>query len=217
MITDYGSLKSEIQLYLYNRKDLDAVIPSFIQLAEKKVFRQLRCRFNEAEFSGVLDPDNTGFELPEDFLEMKFLTVNSKPLERISDIEYLSRINSDNAGGEPTLFARVLNDIKVWRQADSDYDFSFVYWATQEGDLVVDTDTTPVLGFAPDLYLYASLIEAMPFIVKDERLTTWQAMFSQAMDEVNNQTIEGEYAGSNVSVSSPYSDPIRGIQSGRRL
>ncbi len=217
MITDYGSLKEEVKLYLYNRKDMDARIPSFISLAEKKIFRQLRCRFNETEVSGDLGSDPNGFPLPVDFLEMKFLTVNGKPMQRRSEIDYLSRINVDNAAGEPSWFARILNNIKLWRSADSDYEFRFVYWETQEGDMVLDADTTPVLGFAPDLYLYAALIEAMPFIVKDERLTTWQAMFSQAMDEINHQTIEGEYAGSNVSVSSVYSDPIRGIQSGRRV
>lgn len=216
MITDYASLKSEIQLYLYNRKDLDNVIPSFISLGERKVFRQLRCRANEAKITGDLTEDVTGFSLPADFREMKFLTVNSKPLERRSDIDYLTRVNVDNAGGEPSWFARVLNEIKLWRTADSAYAYEFVYWQTQEG-MSLDADTTASLQLAPELFLYASLIEAMPFLVKDERLTIWQAMFSQAMDEINYQTRESEYAGSPVSVSSAYSDPIRGIQSGRRL
>ena len=79
MITNYGTLKSQVQLYLYNRKDLTAQIPEFISLAEKKVFRQLRCRFNEVLISDTLT-DNTGFALPENFVEMKFLTVNEKPL-----------------------------------------------------------------------------------------------------------------------------------------
>ena len=225
MATNYGELKEEVRVYLYNRKDLNTQIPQFIAFAEKKIFRLLRCRANEKLASGVLgsgEPDEpvsdaTGLVLPDDFIEMKFLTVNSKPLERISEIEYLSLINSDNAGGEPSRFARIINDLKFWRQADSDYDFEFVYWEDQSGDLVEDEDTTPVLDYAPDLYLYASLIEAMPFLVKDERLGTWQAMFSQAMDEIDHETKESEYAGSNVAVSSAYSDPIRGVQSGRRL
>ena len=217
-ITNYGELKTTVQEYLYNRKDLDSQIPGFIAFAEKKIFRQLRCRDNELQVDGSLvEGEESSITLPDDFLEMKFITVNGKPLERRSDIDYLSRIAVDNAGGEPTWFARLLNEIKLWRTADSDYDFSFVYWATQEGLLVDDADSTSVLLFAPDLYLYASLIEAMPYLVKDDRLTTWQAMFKQAMDEIDHQTQEGEYAGSNVSVSSAYSDPIRGIQSGRRL
>ena len=44
-----------------------------------------------------------------------------------------------------------------------------------------------------------------------------ERLFEQGLAQVDNQTQESEYAGSNVSVSSPYTDPIRGIQSGRRL
>lgn len=221
MAENYGELKEEIRDYLYGRKDLQARIPQFISFGEKKIFRQLRCRANEKVQTGQLgevDPeDTTGFVLPDDFLEMKFLLVNTKPLERISDLEYQRLISVDNAGGVPSRFARVLNDIKVWRNGDSDYEYEFVYWYDQAGDMVDDADSTPVLLFAPDLYLYAALIEAMPFLVKDERIATWQAMFAQAMEEVDHQTKEGEYAGSPVSVQSAYSDPIRGIQTGRRL
>lgn len=217
MAANYGELKEEIRSYLYNRKDLATRIPQFIAFAEKKIFRLLRCRANEKKVSGDLSLDRTGFTLPDDFIEFKFLTVNGKPMTRISEIEYLSKINIDDAAGEPSQFARVINDIKLWRQADSDYNYDFVYWYDQSGDMVLDADTTPILDYAPDLYLYAALIEAMPFLVKDERLGTWQAMFSQAMDEIDHETKESEYAGSNVSVSNAYADPIRGVQSGRRL
>jgi hypothetical protein len=216
MAANYGELKEEVRAYLYNRKDLAVNIPQFIAFAEKKIFRLLRCRANEKLFVGDLSLDNTGFTLPADFIEMKFLTVNEKPLERISEIEYLSKINTDNAGGEPSQFARIIDEIKFWRQADSDYAYSYVYWNDQSGLMVDDADTTPVLLYAPDIYLYASLIEAMPFLVKDERLGTWQAMFSQAMDEIDHQTKESEYAGSPVAVSNAYADSSRVSQNGRR-
>ena len=220
MAANYGELKAEIKDYLYGRKDLDTRIPGWIDLAERRIFRQLRCRANEKIFNGVINtdtPDGFGFTLPDDFIEFKYLTVNTKPLQRISEIEYFSKFGVDEAGGEPTLYARVINEIKFWRAADSDYAFQYVYWYDQTGDMSADIDSTPVLLFAPDLYLYGALIEGMPFLVKDERLATWQNMFSQRIDEINFQTSESEYAGSNVSVGSPYSDPIRGVQSGRRL
>ncbi len=216
MAVNYGELKEEVRTYLYNRKDLTAQIPTFISFGEQKIFRQFRQRENEKMESGDLSLDPTGFTLPDDFLEMKFLLVNGKPMERKSEIEYLSRLNVDDAAGEPSWFARILNEIKLWREADADYSYEFVYWYTQAGDMVDDADSTPALLLAPDAYLYAALIEAMPYLVKDERITTWQAMFSQCMDELDHLYKEGEYAGSNVSVSSPYNDGIRGAQSGRR-
>ena len=215
MITNYGELKAEIATYLYNRKDLTASIETFIALGEKKIFRKLRCRANEVLVADDLTADRTGFELPTDFLEMKFIEVSGVPLERKSEIEYMAMSRTDSAGGVPIIFARIVNDIKFWREADDDYDYSYVYWQTQEGLMTQDEDVTPVLTFAPDLYLFASLIEAMPFIVKDERLPVWQQMFASSLEEIDYQTKESEYAGSPVSVSSPYSDPVRGTQRGR--
>ena len=217
MAVNYGELIEEVRSYLYNRKDLTLRIPQFIAFGENTIFRRLRCRVNEKSFTTDLELDKTGFPLPDDFLEMKYLLVNGKPLERRSDIDYLARLSADNAPGEPTWFARVLGDIKLWREADDAYDVEMIYWQDQAGDMTEDADSTPVLLFAPDLYLYAALIEAMPFLAKDERIGTWQNMFEQGLAQVDNQTKESEYAGSNVSVSSPYTDPIRGIQSGRRL
>ena len=217
MAVNYGELVEEVRVYLYNRKDLTLRIPQFIAFGENTIFRRLRCRANEKRFTTDLTLDKTGFELPADFIEMKYLLVDGKPMERRSDIDYLSRINVDNAPGLPSWFARVLNDIKVWREADDGYDVEMIYWYNQAGDMTLDADSTPVLLFAPDSYLYAALIEAMPFLAKDDRIGTWQNMFEQGLAQVDNQTQESEYAGSNVSVSSPYTDPIRGIQSGRRL
>ena len=216
MAVNYGELVEEVRSYLYNRKDLTAIIPQFITFGENTIFRRLRCRANEKSFTTTLT-ENFGFTLPDDFIEMKYLLVEGRPMTRISDIEYHDLLNSDNAAGLPSRFARVVNDIKIWRQADSEYDVEMIYWNDQAGDMVNDEDSTPVLLFAPDLYLYAALIEAMPFLAKDERIGTWQNMFEQGLAQVEYQTQESEYAGSNVNVSSAYSDPIRGVQSGRRL
>ena len=78
MATNYGELKEEVRAYLYNRKDLTVNIPQFINFGERRIFRQLRCRANEAQVTGDLTLDNTGFPLPADFLEMKFLLVTGR-------------------------------------------------------------------------------------------------------------------------------------------
>ena len=217
MITDYLSLQDEIKAYLYNRKDLDAQIPNFIAIAERKIFRTLRCPENEAIFNDKA-PDNDVLDQipqPADFAEVKMLRINSKPLERVSERELEGLRAIDFAAGEPSKFARVLNNLKFWRLSDSNYDIELYYWTDLSGALVADTDTNAILTKYPDLYLYGSLIESMPFLVDDGRLMTWQEMYSQAMEYVNNLTIEQEYSGSPGQVSSVYPDPIRGHQRGR--
>ena len=214
---DYQTLQDNIRSWLYNRRDLDAEIVAFIEIAERKIFRELRCPENEATVAFQAPVNDTLPQVPQpaDFAELKTVTVNLKPCERVSEIEMQGILAVDNAPGEPSKFARILNDLVFWRIPDSNYPIELYYFQDLSGQLVNPTDTNPILTKYPDLYLYGSLIEAMPFLVDDPRLATWQDMYRQAMDYVNNLTVEQEYSGSPVSVSSVYPDPIRGHARGR--
>src|SRR5258708_32830926 len=48
MISDYASLQSELQSWLWNRSDVVARIPTFIQLAEAQMNRRLQTRLSIA-------------------------------------------------------------------------------------------------------------------------------------------------------------------------
>ena len=209
MITNYGELQATIKKYLYNRKNLDGDIKTFISIAEKKMFRALRCPENERQYTeevaeGLSIPEITE---PSDFLEIKFLNVNGKPMKRISDLALQTELATDYAPGEPSKFARVLDKYVFWRIPDSNYKVDLYYWTDfSDTPLVLDDDTNAVLLAYPDLYLYGALLEAMPFLVDDQRLTTWQAMYQQALDYIDHRTKEQEYSGSPVSVGGIYSD-----------
>lgn len=209
MITDYGTLQSSIKAYLYNRKDLDDRIPGFIQIAEMKIFRALRAPENEKAVQFTIPEGQTIPRItePTDFLEIKFLKMNGTPLTRISDIDMETKLSEDPAPGLPSQFARVLNEYVFWRIPDSNYTVDLFYWTDfSDTPLSDDTDTNPILTTYPDLYLYGALLEAMPFLVDDQRVGTWQTLFGQTMEYIEHRTTEQEYSGSPVSVGSPYSD-----------
>ena len=56
-------------------------------------------------------------------------------------------------------------------------------------ELVFATPTSKhdLLADAPDLYLYGSLKAAAPFFKEEERLQMWQALFTEARDELELQ------------------------------
>ena len=214
---DYQTLQANIKSYLYNRKDLDEIVLTWIELAETKIFRELRSPENEAIFEDQAPEDNILESIPQpaDFVEAKMLSVNEKPLERVSEREIKGLLAIDAAAGEPSKFARILNDLIFWRIPDSNYTVELYYWQDLSGNLVDPTDTNAILTKYPDLYLYGSLIEAMPFLVDDQRLGVWVERYKTTMDGINHRTIEQEYSGSPVQVSSAYPDPIRGHERGR--
>lgn len=45
--------------------------------------------------------------------------------------------------------------------------------------------------FAPNLLLYASLLEAAPFLKNDDRIPTWEAMYMRAAQALNQEDVEG--------------------------
>jgi hypothetical protein len=44
--------------------------------------------------------------------------------------------------------------------------------------------------YAPDLLLYATLLEATPFLKKDERMQTWQALYDRAAQALNGEDLK---------------------------
>ena len=44
--------------------------------------------------------------------------------------------------------------------------------------------------YAPDLLLYATLLEAAPFLKKDERIQTWQQMYDRAAQAFDGEDLK---------------------------
>ena len=208
-ITNYGELQSEIQAYLYNRADLSTHILTFIALGEKKLFRRLRCRENETEeiTTPPVSTSQVTLSVPSDYLETKMMRhYGGKTLTRKSELEIAQLLFDEPASGEPKYFGRVDDTFYFWPPPDSDDPVKHLYWQDLSGNLSLDADTNVVLTTYPDLYLYAALIEAMPFLVRDDRIVTWQKMFEETLIGVNESTAEQEFSGSVTSVGGAYGD-----------
>jgi hypothetical protein len=53
-----------------------------------------------------------------------------------------------------------------------------------------DSQTNWLTEYAPDVLLYATLLEATPFLKKDERIGTWQAMYDRAAQALNGEDLK---------------------------
>ena len=59
-------------------------------------------------------------------------------------------------------------------------DLALTYYASIPA--LADDDTNWLLDKAPDLYLYASLLEAAPYLKNDQRIPVWMNAAAQAAD-----------------------------------
>lgn len=197
-IATYDGLKAAIANWL-NRTDLTAEIPDFIELAENRILHEIRTPTNEKTI--LLSVNSEGYAtLPSDFLEAKDVFWNYNPLKRVS----LTEIHSyQDQAGVPTCFARETYRLKFFPTSGttSANEARMIYYY-DVGRLASDTQTNAMLTMAPEVYLYASLVEASNFLGSDG--SRWETGYRKAVAQIVKHTREAEVAGSTPQVNSGY-------------
>jgi len=57
------------------------------------------------------------------------------------------------------------------------------------------------LANTPDLLLYASLGEAEPFLMNDERINTWAALYDRGVNALTKSDDEGDFPAHPLSIT----------------
>lgn len=197
----YSDLKTTIASYLA-RSDLTAMIPTFIQLAELRLRRELRTR----QMLVVATANTTGGDstvgLPTDFLEMRDIHVNTNPITTLSYSAPNSFYNSYRAteSGKPTDYTVLATELQLSPVPDSTYQLQMLYYA--QPYFLSDTNPGNVfLTNFPDALLYASLGEAEPYLMNDARLQTWASLYDRAISSITIADQGSEYSGQPMSMN----------------
>lgn len=199
--TSYTTLQSTIADYLA-RTDLTAQIPEFIRLAEDRLRRDLRIRQMLKVATAVATTGDSTVSLPSDFLAMKDLHIQGNP---VKTIEFLSTSNFfRNAGtsykGAPNYYTLLGSEFQFAPVPDSDYTLQMVYF--YQPDYLSNTNPSNLwLAYTPDLLLYASLGEAEPYLMNDERLQTWASMYDRGLNAVIKSDDDSEYPAQPLSIT----------------
>jgi hypothetical protein len=199
--TSHTTLQSTIADYLA-RTDLTDQIPEFIRLAEDRLRRDLRIRQMLKVATAVATTGDSTVSLPSDFLAMKDLHIQGNP---VKTIEFLSTSNFfRNAGtsykGAPNYYTLLGSEFQFAPVPDSNYTLQMVYF--YQPDYLSDTNPSNLwLAYTPDLLLYASLGEAEPYLMNDERLQTWAAMYDRGLNAVIKSDDDSEYPAQPLSIT----------------
>lgn len=194
-ISTYSDLKTAVADYLA-RSDLTSKIPDFITFAENRLRRDLRIRQMLKLVNAAMTANDSTLSLPSDFLEMRDIHLNTTPnsaLEYLSPNIFYRNADATNTG-IPKRYTLLASDFQFAPIPDSAYNVRMLYYAAPT--YLSDSNTSNVfLANCPDALLYASLGEAEPYIMNDERLATWAALYQRAIDTINASDDRGEYAG----------------------
>jgi hypothetical protein len=205
----FSGLKTSVADWL-DRTDLTTNIPDFITLAESRISRDLRIRAMEVRSTATTTTDNRYINLPSGYLQMRNIQLNTNPitpLEFIS-LEMLDRLYGGSSTGKPTAYSIVGDEIQLAPIPDSGYTIEMAYYKkfTPLGDGTSGTITTHWLTEnAPDVLLYATLLEAEPFLQNDERIKVWLGAYNQSISKLQQADDKDRHSGSTMRVRNIYS------------
>lgn len=199
--TTFTSLQADLRRYLERGTSTDAEVyeqlPSLITLAERRLARELKIE---------------GFQVPVTATMTTGLAVYPKPDRWRLTVSMNIGVGTDNntftplfprsyeycrnwwtdrtATGQPEMYADY--DYNNWLIAptpDAAYPWEIIYYQIPE--LLDDTTQTNwTTQYAPEALLYASLLEATPFLKDDARIPTWQQFYDRSMASINGEDIK---------------------------
>lgn len=200
--TTYTSLKASVTRYL-ERGDSDATdpvvydeLPRLINLAERRCARELKIQGYIEVVTGAFVAGQSVYAKPDrwrDTVSINFGTGVSNNVRNpvySRGYEYLRVVHPNpTEQGVPELYADY--NAQNWLFAptpDAAYPYEVLYYALPP--LLDDSNQTNYLTeYAPDLLLYATLLEATPFLKNDERIQVWQNFYDRAAAMLNGEDL----------------------------
>jgi len=183
-ISTYSELKTSIADWVV-RTDLTSVIPDFITLAEAQMNREVRDRRMIKRATAAIDAGYTA--VPTNWIENVRFQLNTTPivtLEFVTPDQAAEEQRLDSSNGRPQFFTMIGEEFQVVPSPDSSYTGELTYYEKIQS--LSDSNTSNwMLENHPDIYLYGSLMQAAPYLDDDERISTWSALYSRAIESLN--------------------------------
>jgi hypothetical protein len=201
-ITNYTNLQTTIADFL-NRDDLTSVIPTFIQLAEAQINREIRHWKMEQRSSGQQSAGDQYMQVPADWLEtIRFtLTGSGTSALTLASRAAIADIRAKNENVStvlPYYYTHADGQFELYPTPVEDTDFELLYY--QKIPDLATNSTNWLLTDAPDVYLYGALLHSAPYLAEDARVAVWAQMYSAAVSNVNRASEQARYSGSGMTL-----------------
>lgn len=193
-LATYSDLKTTVANYLA-RSDLTAQIPDFITLAENRLRRDIRTRKMLKLVSATMTANDSTLSLPSDFLQLRDIHLANTPARPLNyqspSIFFRNARTTDT--GVPLEYTILDAEFQFAPIPDSAYTARMLYYASPA--YLSDSNTSNVfLANYPDALIYGSLGEAEPYLMNDERLAVWAALYQRAVDSISSSDDQDEYS-----------------------
>jgi len=198
----FTSLKQDVQRYLERGDTLasDPIvfeqIPRLINLAERRIARELKIQGFINVVTAQLSAGNPVVAKPDRWRDTVSMFIgtgadnNSRTALYTRSYDYLRSYWPDaTETAQPIFYSDY--DYNHWLVAptpDVDYPIEILYYQLPPL-LDEEAQTNWLTENAPEILLYATLLEATPFLKNDERIPVWQNMYDRAAGMLNGEDL----------------------------
>ncbi len=200
--TTFTTLKEDIRRYLERGFTLASdqlvyeQIPRLINLAERRIARELKVEGLINVLTGTMQPGLAVYPKPDRWrLTVSFNFGTGDQNNEYNQLfprsyEYVRSYWPNRSDTDVPLFYAEY-DYNNWIVAPTpDQAYPFEVLVYQLLPLLDDTNQTNWLtDYAPQVLLYASLLEATPFLKNDERIPVWQQMYDRSAQALNGEDL----------------------------
>ncbi len=200
--TTFASLQQDIRNYTErgNSPITDPLfyeqLPRLINLAERRCARELKIQGFLNVVTDTLIVGQSVYAKPDRWRETISINIGTgtalnsrKPLFARA-YEYLRAFwPDDSLTSEPLYYADYnYSNWLIMPPPDAAYPRETLYY---EIPVLLDDDNQSnwLTEYAPELLLYATLLEATPFLKNDERIATWQNLYDRAAAMINGEDL----------------------------
>jgi hypothetical protein len=180
-LTTYAELKTTVT-------DLTSVIPTFIDIAQAKIYREMRLSSLEANTTVNTVSGQDYIDIPTRSNGIAAIKLNTSPVTslRYEPPETINMKYAGSTSGQPIMYSISENKIILAPTPASVYEVDITYYQRPES-LSDSVSTNWFMANAPELLLYGSLLEASPYLKDDARIAVWSAGYEQVKRELTKQ------------------------------
>lgn len=199
-ITTWAGLLSQLGKMVTGEGDNEgdasiSTLTTVIALAESRIYRELRCGYNEATLSGTVT-SNT-FSLPADYRSAGIVHFGGLPLEGVSP-EFLREHLDGFPAGDCKYFAVQGRTLQFSPLVADGTAIQGSYFKALPA---LDASTAPsnaLLAAANDLFLSACMVQAAPLYGFEAKMPIWNGMYMQIKDQMNEAHERAAYSAGRI-------------------
>ncbi len=198
---NYGELKTLIEGYLH-RTDQTANLATFITLAQARVNRDLRVPEMESRATLTLASGDRFVTLPSDYRKMLNVQVaisGGRQLVLPMSLAQMDVEHSILGSGTPRNYSVLGDQLELQPAPGESLEIEIVY-QYRLAAFSADADTNDILTDSPNIYVYAAMMEASPFVQADERMPMWHEMYKEERDRLNEEAEDRELSGGPLQI-----------------